>query len=237
MIGVRCAIDQPIRPVPCGSVRSIRRGAAGPCTVRNRIEPSDSTSAIEPAPPPSTAIACARMRDSRSSRSSACDMLLLDLEQRVELALAALEIAPRVQQLLVLRDQRLVQPRVLDRDRGLAGERARELLVAELERAALLVEELEHADEPAQRAEHRDGQDRARAIAALEIDRRLEALVGVGVGDVERLAGLRDPARDALADREPDLDDLAALRSPCWSARRRPRSRGTASSDRPPSAR
>ena len=48
-------------------------GAAGPCTVRNLSEPSGSTSAIDPAPPPSTAIACARMRSaaSRSSTSAA----------------------------------------------------------------------------------------------------------------------------------------------------------------------
>ena len=85
--------------------------------------------------------------------------LLLDLVERVELALAALEVAARALQLLVLRHERVVEPRVVDRDRGLARERAEQLLVGLRERTVVLVEDLQHADHAADRVQHRHRED------------------------------------------------------------------------------
>jgi hypothetical protein len=53
------------------------------------------------------------------------------------------------------------------------------------------IEDLGHADELAVEAEQRDGQDRARPETGALIDLAVEALVGVGVGDVQDTAPLR----------------------------------------------
>jgi hypothetical protein len=60
-------------------------------------------------------------------------------------------------------------------------------------------------------AQHRHRQDRPRDVAGLAVDRGLEPLIGVGVRNVDDLAGLGDPAGDPVPDVEPDLDPLAAV--------------------------
>src|SRR5207244_2703753 len=113
------------------------------------------------------------------------------------------------------------EPRLLDGDRGLGGERGEERLVVLVEEAALLevagpgpgvahraaalVEHLDDADDAPELAAQRDAQHGAGAEAALLVPGAREARVGVGVAHVGGAAGARDLAGDPLADVERDL--------------------------------
>ena len=82
---------------------------------------------------------------------------------------------------------------VAQRDGDLADEGAEQPLVVLVERLAVeAVEELEHGHHPAADVDDRRAQDRAGAVAGPAIDLLVEALVGVGVVDVDRLAAGRD---------------------------------------------
>ena len=73
-----------------------------------------------------------------------------------------------------------------------------------------LVDDLHHADGAAARDEGR-AQDRARLELGLGVEPAREARVARGVVDDGGLAGLRHPARDALADLHAERGDVLAL--------------------------
>ncbi len=89
---------------------------------------------------------------------------------------------------------RRVQPRVVDRDRGLARERRRQLLVALVERALALVDHLDHADRPVARG-HRHGEHVPRLEAGLLVDAAVEPLVRLRVVDDAPARRSRRPSR------------------------------------------
>ena len=114
--------------------------------------------------------------------------------------------------------------RVLERDRHLRGKGAQARLVLVRKRAAVLVQHLRHADRLALLVDHRHAEDRAREVVGLLVERRVEAQVGVGVGDVDGLARLEHRAGDAQVVRQADLQRLEPLADfgpeLAWSSRR-----------------
>src|SRR4030095_11578588 len=70
----------------------------------------------------------------------------------------------------------------------------------------------EYGYHAAAHVDDRCAEDRARPVAGPPVDLLAEARVGVGVGDVDRLAGGGDSTRDTLADWHADLADLEPLR-------------------------
>ena len=99
------------------------------------------------------------------------------------------------------------KPLPLDRHPRLAPQKAGDLLVAVVERAGPLVEQLQHADRGVVVAREADGEHAPRAKAAGAVELGIEAVVGVGVGEVLEPAGPGHVARDAAARRKPDLGD------------------------------
>jgi hypothetical protein len=111
-------------------------------------------------------------------------------------------------------DQREPEPllrvhelRVLDGNGRRRRERAEGDLVLDRELAGGLVDRLEDADDRAVVAGHREGEEIARAEAGAFVVLGVEPRIGVRVGDVDGLAGLRDGPGNADADREADLTD------------------------------
>jgi hypothetical protein len=100
---------------------------------------------------------------------------------------------------------------VFQRDRNLRGEGAQPRFVLVAERTATLVEHLRHADDLAGLVDDRHAQDGAREVAGALVERRVEAQVGVGVRDVDGLAGREDGAGDTGRVRQADLQRLQAL--------------------------
>ena len=133
--------------------------------------------------------AVARSRSNRSSRFAQPPFeLLLGLEQ-----------------LLVLLGQRQEEPGVVDGHSGLRAECEQGRLVLGAELLALeLVQHLDHADGSTQVVLQRRNQHVPRAITGQDVPLGLEALVGVGVLDPDRLAGLGHTAGDAVAHLQPD---------------------------------
>ena len=80
---------------------------------------------------------------------------------------------------------------------NLRGERLQALLVLGGERTAALVQHLGHADGLARLADHGDAQDRAGEEAGAPVELGVEPQVGVGVRDVDALAGGEHRAGDA----------------------------------------
>ena len=124
------------------------------------------------------------------------------------------EVDERLEQLLELVDQHPVG----ERDRRLRGERFRQALVGRgkrHDRAAarvLRIDQLQHADRFAFVVAHRHREKRLRAVAGLGVEgagaREIEALGGVGVGDVDRLAGERGVRRHHAVVRSAVLVEL-----------------------------
>ena len=100
---------------------------------------------------------------------------------------------------------------VLERDRNLRGKRAQTRLVLVAERTAALVQNLRDAYGPAHLVDHRHAKDRAREVVGLLVERRIEAKVRIGVGNVDRLARLEHGAGNAEVIGQADLHRLQAL--------------------------
>src|SRR5262249_46291097 len=81
-------------------------------------------------------------------------------------------------------------------------------LVLGAERPTALVQRLCDTDRPAVLREDRHAEDAAREVAALLVERRIEAEVGVRVWDADRLTGREDRASDAEVVREAQLAQL-----------------------------
>jgi hypothetical protein len=96
-----------------------------------------------------------------------------------------------------------------ERGRRLRGDRL-EVVVGE--GAVALVEELDHADDLVAARADRGAEDVVGAVAGLLVDLLVEAGVGVGFGDEDRLAAREDGAGDADVARDADLAGEAALR-------------------------
>ena len=75
---------------------------------------------------------------------------------------------------------------------------------------AALVERLGHADHLGILVDHRHAQDRAGEVSGLLVEGRVEAKVGVGVGDVDRGARRENGTSDAGCVRQSDLADAIA---------------------------
>ncbi len=125
--------------------------------------------------------------------------LLLDAIEDVELGELLLELALRLEERPVLVEHRRVEPRVLDVDAGHGRDRLQDGFVVGVERAPTLVEHLDDADDRPAVIGQRHAQHRARAETGAPVVGGVEAVVGVDVGDVHRLARRGDPTRDALA--------------------------------------
>mmetsp|Transcript_57203 Transcript_57203/g.170141 ORF Transcript_57203/g.170141 Transcript_57203/m.170141 type:complete len:249 (+) Transcript_57203:1216-1962(+) len=130
------------------------------------------------------------------------DLLLADLLEDVE----RLHQPPLLLVRLLLALVHLVDVlQVFDRDRELRAEGGDQLLVLPVEaHAAQLVDQLDHADHVVIRVEDRVAHDRLGAVARLEVDLRVEAVVVVRVGDVDQLAGDERGASKALVRRDHD---------------------------------
>ena len=77
--------------------------------------------------------------------------------------------------------------------------------------AAALVQHLDHAETLAGAVDQRHAQHVARAEARRQVDRAVEARIGVGVGNVQHLARAERRADEPGAGRNADLLLLAAL--------------------------
>ena len=110
-------------------------------------------------------------------------------------------------QLLAL-DHLLHHQRALQRHGALRGEHAAERLVGGVEHAVALVEHLHHAHQRFLVIDERQREQAARAVAALAIDPRIEARIGVAVGHVDQLARARAGADDAGAGRHAHRRDV-----------------------------
>jgi hypothetical protein len=97
---------------------------------------------------------------------------------------------------------------VLQCARDLSRERSQPALVLRGERASALVQRLRDADRLARLVEDRDAEDGAREIAALPVERGIEAQVGVRVRDADRLPRREDDAGDSQVIRKADLLEL-----------------------------
>ena len=98
--------------------------------------------------------------------------------------------------------------RVLQRARDLRRERSQPALVLRGERAATLVQGLRDTDRPAFLVEDRHAEETAREVAALLVERGIEAQVGVGVRDTDRLSGSERRSGDPEMIRKADLRQL-----------------------------
>ncbi len=96
---------------------------------------------------------------------------------------------------------------VLEGDGDLGGECPEPLLVLSGEGTAPLVQRLGRPDRLSGLVDERDAQDRSGEEAGLGVERRVEPQVGVGVGDVDRLAAGEHRAGDADRVGKSDLHD------------------------------
>src|SRR2546425_731782 len=100
------------------------------------------------------------------------------------------------------------QLRVLERARYLPRERSQPALVLRREGASTLVQGLRDTDRLAPFVEDGHAEDAACEVAALPVEGRIEAQVGVGVGDADRLPRREGGARDPEVVRKADLLEL-----------------------------
>ena len=100
---------------------------------------------------------------------------------------------------------------VFQRDRNLRGKCLQPRFVFVGERAAALVQHLGHADDAAALVDDGHAQDGAREIAGLLVERRIEAQIGVGVRNVDRLAHGEHGAGDTDMVGQADLHRLQPL--------------------------
>ena len=85
---------------------------------------------------------------------------------------------------------------VFQADGELSGERFEPRFVLLCERASPLIQHLRDADDLARLVSDRNAKDGACEIARLLVERRIEAQIGVSVGDVHGLSGGEDSAGD-----------------------------------------
>ena len=100
---------------------------------------------------------------------------------------------------------------IFERDGGLCGEGFEALFVFGGEGAAAFIEDLEDADVFAFFILDGHTEDGLCFVACFFIDGGVEAIIGVGIGDIDGLSGLEDGACDAEVSGEADLVAFAAL--------------------------
>src|SRR5206468_3613319 len=91
---------------------------------------------------------------------------------------------------------------LFDGDCCRSGKGGQDLDIFDAEGAVLFVEDLKNAEDAAILSRDRNRQQTARHVSCALIDGGIEARVGVRVGNVDRFAGERNSAGNALAERQ-----------------------------------
>ena len=130
---------------------------------------------------------------------------LVNLVQGVEAVDPLLELAADRAQLQCPVHGVEIELLILDDDRGGVRDRAEQALVVDAEIPRALVQDLDDADGVSVPVAHRLAEDAAGREAGLLVEAAVEARVLVGVLDVDRLAGLRDPSGDTLTEAQAHL--------------------------------
>ena len=97
------------------------------------------------------------------------------------------------------------QARIVERNGALRGEHFEAALVTHAEWSAASIQDLHHADRHTVLVQDRHAQHRARAIAGLAVDFRIEARIGIGIGNIDRAARGEYFTGDAEVCRNADL--------------------------------